>query len=183
MAGISLQFEGVENADLLAVLGAAIGLSLLAYGLWQVTGGGRRRIGAAALAAGVCIAVCVLLARRHVPAAGTLQQALWLVLIGGAVAAAVGVFYAAVYTYLGPRRITALLVLRSLGIVALLGILFKPALSYQPTGDAAKPALAVLVDRSASRPSSGGWKTTSACGGCTSRRSPRRSRTRRSWTS
>ena len=150
MAGLSLQFEGVENADLLALLGAAIALALLAYGLWQVASGRGRRIGIAALAIGATIGVCVGLARLYVPATGTGGQGLWLALIGGSVAAAVGVFYASVYTYLGPRRITALLVLRSLAIVALLLIMFKPRLSYQPTGDDAKPALAVLVDRSAS---------------------------------
>jgi len=150
MAGISLQFDGVENATLLAMVGVAIAVALLAYGLWQVTFGGRRRIGVAALSAGAATGACVLLAALRVPAAETLQQLLWLVLIGGAVAVAVGVFYAAVYAYLGPARVTALLVLRFLGIAALLLILFKPALSYQPTGDAARPVLAVLVDRSGS---------------------------------
>ena len=62
MATVSLQFEGVENAGLLAMLGLAIALALLAYGLWQLAGRGRRRVGSAGIAAGVLAAAGVLLA-------------------------------------------------------------------------------------------------------------------------
>jgi len=75
---------------------------------------------------------------------------LWLVLLGGLVMLAVGVFYAAVYAYLGRRRLTVLLLLRFLAIVSLLLVLFKPALSVAPERSGAHLVLPVLLDRSGS---------------------------------
>lgn len=149
MAKVSLQFEGVDNGGLLALLGVAVAAALLGYGLWQIVAGRRRGVGAAAVAAGALAGACVLLAAAYVPMDSAAGQLLWLVLLGAVVAAAVGVFYSVVYGYLGRRRIAALLVLRCLGILALLLILFKPALSHQPAGEA-KLGLSVLVDRSGS---------------------------------
>ncbi len=150
MASLSLQFKGVQDAGLLALLGLAIALALLAYGLWQLAGRRRRGLGLAGVVGGVLAGLGVLLAGRYVPMKGTGGQLVWLVLLAAVVATAVGVFYSAVYAYLGRRRIGVLLALRSAGIVALLLILFKPALSYQPSGFSTKPVLPVLVDRSAS---------------------------------
>ena len=150
MASLSLQFKGLQDAGLLVLLGVAIALALLAYGLWQLTARRRRRLGLAGLVAGLLAGLAVLLAGRYVPMRGTGGQLLWLALLAAVVTVAVGIFYSAVYAYLGRRRITALLALRSAGIAALLLILFKPALSYRPSGLSAKPVLSVLVDRSGS---------------------------------
>lgn len=74
----------------------------------------------------------------------------WLLALGLWVAMAVGVFYTAVYSYLGTRRMASLMVLRCLAILALLLILFKPALSFTSDSPAGKPELPVLIDRSGS---------------------------------
>ena len=150
MAVTSLQFEGVENAPLLAVLGAAIAVSVLAYGLWRTATGRRDRTAAHSLIAGALALAAVLLAAVYLPMDSPGRQLLWMALLGAVVVAAVAIFYATVYAYLGRRRISMLLVLRCLGILALLLILFKPALSHQPSPDSARLVLPVLVDRSGS---------------------------------
>lgn len=150
MLGFSLQFRGVENARLLAMLAAAVSLALVGYGIWQMLLLRQRRQGAVALLAGVAAAAAVLLAAGRLPLDSPAQRVSWLVLLAVLIVLAVGVFYSAVYAYLGRRRMTALLALRFLAILALLLILFKPALSFQPGGPARRLALPVLVDRSAS---------------------------------
>ncbi len=78
----------------------------------------------------------------------------WMAVLGVQVALAVGIFYAAVYAYLGPARLAALMALRCAAIVALLMAMFKPAISriYRPgeADEAGKPYLPIVVDRSAS---------------------------------
>ena len=76
--------------------------------------------------------------------------AFWLGLLGLWVPMAIGVFYAAVFAHLGTRRITTLMVLRCLAILALLLVLFKPAISIAPDTKSFKPYLPILVDRSGS---------------------------------
>ena len=150
MASISLQFRGVENAQLLTLLGWAIALALVGYGLWQLLYRRQRRGGIRALAAaGLAGAMMTALAVR-VPLEGAKATATWLVVLAMIIAMAVGVFYSAVYGYLGRRRIAVLLALRLGAILALLLILFKPAISIPPAAAGRKLALQVLVDRSAS---------------------------------
>lgn len=76
--------------------------------------------------------------------------ALWMSLVGLEVAIAVGIFYSAVYAYLGTQRLAILMVLRFLAIISLLLILFKPAISFSAADSSSKPYLLVLVDRSGS---------------------------------
>jgi len=76
--------------------------------------------------------------------------AVWMVVVALEVAVAVGVFYAAVYAYLGMRRMASLMAMRSAAVIALLLILFKPAISVTPDTDAFKVYLPILLDRSAS---------------------------------
>jgi uncharacterized membrane protein len=76
--------------------------------------------------------------------------ALWAALLGVEAAIAVGVFYCATYAHLGARRVAMLMALRCLAILALLLILFKPAISVTPAAQGFKPLLPILVDRSAS---------------------------------
>jgi uncharacterized membrane protein len=108
---------------------------------------GDGRGGGGSLLAAVAAAVGTILAA--VLAIGA-PGGMWMGALGVEIALAVGVFYSVVYAYLGRGRIVALMALRCLGILALLLILFKPALSVTrgPAGD--KPYLPILVDRSAS---------------------------------
>ena len=76
--------------------------------------------------------------------------AVWMVVVALEVAVAVGVFYAAVYAYLGTRRMASLMAMRSAAVIALLLILFKPAISVTPDTDAFRVYLPILLDRSAS---------------------------------
>jgi uncharacterized membrane protein len=85
---------------------------------------------------------------RLAPAPGHWPMGAWMALLALEVAVAVGVFYAAVYAYLGTRRMAILMVLRCAAILALLLILFKPALSFLP--ETRKAYLPILLDRSAS---------------------------------
>ena len=150
MATVSLQFEGVENLHLLGALGVAIALTVVACGLWRIIIGRRVAGGLATLAAGVVAAACVIAATFS----GSLQtaagKALWLTLLAAVIMLAVAVFYSAVYAYLGRRRMAVLLVLRFLAIMALLLVLFKPAMSVQPGSEDSYLILPVLIDRSAS---------------------------------
>ena len=76
--------------------------------------------------------------------------AVWMAVVALEVVLAVGVFYAAVYAYLGTRRMASLMAMRCAAVIALLLILFKPAVSIVPDLDAFKVYLPVLLDRSAS---------------------------------
>jgi len=75
----------------------------------------------------------------------------WMIALALWVALAIGVFYTAVYSHLGTRRMAILMVMRCLAIISLMLILFKPALSYsKPPEDQKLPTLPILVDRSGS---------------------------------
>jgi len=179
MASVSLQFQGVKDPQLPLLLVATIVLVLLGWGIWQLVRG-RRRYGLLCLAAalgpvlfapamlidaairyargnrrGGAISLLAALATVLGIAAGGLlalgtRGGLWMALLALEVALAVGVFYSAVYAYLGQRRLTALMILRSAGILALMLILFKPALMVTAGGAGDKAYLPVLVDRSGS---------------------------------
>ena len=150
MADFSIQFAGVANASLLSLLGGAIGLSLVVYGLWELIRGGHRRRGAVAVACGLVAAVLVAVAAARLPMDSPGRRAVWGILLAAVIVAAIAVFYSAVYAYLGRRRITTLLLLRFAAILALLLALFKPAISIAPSAEESKLVVAVLLDRSAS---------------------------------
>ena len=150
MGGASVQFRGVENVQLLSLLAAAITAALLGYGLWRLIVRKQRRSGIAALAAGALAAALLTATAVCVDPVAAAGKGIWMLTTGVIVAAAVGVFYSTVYAYLGPKRLGALMALRVLAILALLLVLFKPAISIPPSADAHKPALTILLDRSAS---------------------------------
>ena len=81
---------------------------------------------------------------------GPLSPGAWFVLLGLEILLAIGVFYSAVYSYLGPRRSAILTTLRAAAVLALLAALFRPAFgrTYQP--QASRPFVPVLIDASAS---------------------------------
>ena len=149
MGDVRLQFTGVNNAELLLALGVAVSIALLGYGVWQLVRRERTRA-LAALAAGVVGVAAVVAARCWMPLATTASRGLWMLLLAGVVVLAVAVLYSAVYAYLGRRRLMTLLLLRALAILSLLLILFKPALSLEPSAAGRKLALPILVDRSGS---------------------------------
>ena len=126
----------------------ALATFLLASAARRYAGGNRRGGRSALTAAGVVLLVCA--------AAGALvlgsaeAGAVWLALLGLEVAVAVGVFYSWVYRALGTGRMIALMLLRAAAILALLLILFKPALSRTIGGPGSMPPLPILIDRSAS---------------------------------
>ncbi len=150
MGTFSLQFDGVENLQLISALGGAIAVSVIAYGLWTLLVKRRRMDGLATVVAGLVATGCVVAATVSLPLRSAVNRVLWLLLLGALIMLAVAVFYSAVYAYLGRRRMAVLLVLRFLAIMALLLILFKPAMSVQPDDDDAYLVLPVLLDRSAS---------------------------------
>ncbi len=149
MVGVSLQFLGADDAGLLALLGGGIAAALGGYGLWELLLRGRRARGVVSMLAAGVVAGALVLASTGMTARTAAGRLGWLVLLAMIIALAVGVFYSAVYAYLGRRRMAALLVLRFGAICALLLILFKPAVSIQPARGGGL-ALPVLVDRSAS---------------------------------
>ena len=102
----------------------------------------------ASLLAGLLLIAGVGLAAALVIGAGA-DGSLWMALLVLEVILAVGVFYSAVYTYLGTGRIAVLMALRCLAIISLMLVLFKPVLS-QTSSAQSRPWLQVLVDRSAS---------------------------------
>lgn len=141
---IQLQGPGGESPLLLTLLGAIV-LVLVAYGARMAAG---RRWGTTAACGAVALGIVAVASTLLV--LGVTASGAWMSLVGAAIVAAVGVFYAAVYHSLSPPRIAVLLVLRSLGILALLAILFKPAVRFSPPGSDARPYLPVLLDRSGS---------------------------------
>ena len=149
MTDFSLQFRGVENVALLAALGGAISAAVLGYGVWQLVRR-QRRAGIASILAGASAGAFVTAAAVGLRLNSPAGRTLWLMLLGAVIILAVGVFYSTVYSYLGRRRMTALLVLRFGAIMALLLVLFKPAVSVQPAAGESKPLLPILLDRSAS---------------------------------
>ncbi len=76
--------------------------------------------------------------------------AFWMSLLGVQLAVSVGVIYSGVYANLGTGRLAVLIILRFLGIFALLLILFKPVLFLLADSVSHRPILPILVDRSAS---------------------------------
>ena len=120
--------------------------ALLVDAAVRYTSGRRQSAQVSMLAAGVLVVATVALASL---AAGS-PGALWMGLLGLQMALAVGLFYSAVYAYLGTARISALMALRCLAILALMLGLFKPVLGLAPDLDANRARLPVLVDRSAS---------------------------------
>jgi uncharacterized membrane protein len=122
--------------------------ALLIEGAVRYAGGRRREaraslLGGAALGAAVALGAALWLSSSD-------GGAFWTALVGLQVAAAVGFFYSTVYSYLGTRRLAVLMTLRCLAIAALLGVLFKPALSVTIGDGSDKPLLPILLDRSAS---------------------------------
>jgi len=179
MASVSLEFQGVQQPGLPLTLLAAIVLVLIAWGVVQLVSR-RTRYGLICLAAafgpatfvptmvvdaavrytagnrpgGAASLLAALVTAAGVGVAALLavgaEGGLWMALLALEVALAVGVFYSSVYAYLGRRRLAGLMVLRCLGILALMLILFKPALSITAGGAGDKPYLPILVDRSGS---------------------------------
>ena len=149
MTGFSLQFRGVENAVLLTMLGGAIALAVLGYGIGQLIRH-RRKTGIASVLAGTSAGAFITASAIGIPPDSPAGKTLWLFLLGAVIILAIGVFYSAVYAYLGRRKIATLLLLRFGAIMSLLLVLFKPAISVQPSADKFKPLLPILVDRSAS---------------------------------
>ena len=179
MASVSLQFQGVREPHLPLVALTAIVVVLIGWGIWQLVRGqvrtgllsfaaalgpaafvpamaidalvryarGNRRGGGASLLAALAAALGTAAAALIVLGA---EGGLWMALLAVEIALAVGVFYSTVYAYLGNGRITALMLLRCAGILALMLILFKPALMVTAGGPGDKPYLPVLVDRSGS---------------------------------
>jgi uncharacterized membrane protein len=133
-------------------LSAAMGPVVAALTLGVVAlvhaGQGNRRAAAGNAAAALVLAA-LSIAGGWLAWAAADATAFWMSLAGLQTALAVGVFYASVYGYLGPWRLVTLMVLRSLAILALLLVLFKPALAITRVDDG-KPPLPILVDRSAS---------------------------------
>ena len=148
MAKMSLQFHGTTNVAILTTIGLAVAVALLAHGVSELLHGGKRR-GIGEILLGVLSAVVVILMAVFIPLDKPRQQILWFVIIGLVIALAIIAFYSSIYSYLGKRRITTLLILRTLAILALLLVLFKPALSVQPD-EQHKLTLPVIIDRSAS---------------------------------
>ncbi len=176
---MKLIFQGGDSLIGLAVLVGALAALLVANGVWQLTRR-RRRVGLLSVAAGTGIIVPALLidsairrrqgdrlgAANSFLAAAVLTAVacvaavllalsprtatLWAVVTAWAVLVAVGVFYVPAYGPLGRKRLTSLLTLRCLAIAALIGMLFRPAVSFSPSGEDAKAVLVILMDRSAS---------------------------------
>jgi uncharacterized membrane protein len=180
MAEVSLEFQAASDTGLHLLLLLAVSLVLLGYGAWQVARGRARAglislgasVGAiapallvdgvlqhtrsdrrgwasiawarivATLATSLTIAGVVLL--RHTP------RAVWMLLLMFQLLTAVGIIYAGVYAYLGSRRLAALTALRGAAVVALLLILFKPALGFRGGPARQRALLPILVDRSGS---------------------------------
>ena len=133
-----------------AAAGPPIFLSMLVIeGVLRHMRGRRRAANASLLAAGAVLAG-TLAALAFVLSVGADTDALWMSLLGLWVAMAIGVFYAAVFSHLGTKRITTLMLLRTLAILVLLVVLFKPTVSIAPDLSAYKPYLPIIVDRSGS---------------------------------
>ena len=180
MDGPRLEFQGVSSFDLLAVLLIGLPALLIVFGLWRLMRRRYRSGLLAATAAVPPLAGALLLADaiakrwrgQPVPAGGVLGGAVLLAASAGVgallfveggvsfavgmaavalvVATAVGVFYAAVYAYLGTQRLMALMALRCAAIAVLLLLLFKPVMSVPPEAESWRPYLPIVVDRSAS---------------------------------
>ncbi|MFW6133868.1 MAG: glutamine amidotransferase [Planctomycetota bacterium] len=155
--GVRQLLAGRRRYGLLCVSGAlgpaAAVPALLADAVVGFVTGDARRGRLSSLAAGLLAMVGILAAAAMGWLDADPLATVLLAGLGAQVALAVGLFYAAVYARLGTRRISALMALRCAAIAALLGVLFRPAISrvLSPDRDAAdKPVLAVCLDRSGS---------------------------------
>ncbi len=133
-----------------AALSPAALVPALLTDAWLRYRAGDDRGGRAAWLAAVVVAGAATLAAGLVVAAGKTTAVMWLAALAVQTSVAIGVFYSAVYSRLGQARLAALIALRCVALTALLILLFKPAWSIAPDTDAMKPALPILVDRSAS---------------------------------
>ena len=179
MASVSLQFQAGQDPALAIVLLAAIAAVLVGWGIWQLIQR-RTRYGLICLAAAagpvafvgfMLIDAAVRSSKGNARAAfGSLLAAgaaivgsmaaggiiladsggLWMALLAMEMALAIGAFYSMVYGYLGRARLTGLMALRCAAILALMLLLFKPALSVSAATEGDKPYLPILVDRSGS---------------------------------
>jgi uncharacterized membrane protein len=149
MSEVSLQFRGVENVQLLAMLGLGIAAALLLYGLGEVFFRKERKRGLLCLGLGLAAGAVVILASFGVGMNQSLSRLFWMALVAALITVTVTIFYWAVYSYLGRRRMAILLLLRFGAILALTLVLFKPAISLQP-GGSFRLTLPILIDRSAS---------------------------------
>lgn len=179
MGSAMLQFKAAPKQGLPLLVATVIVLVLLGWGIWQLARR-RTRYGVLCLAAAagpigfvpvMVVDALVRYARGNsrggasslltafVAAGGTglaallvaaAPQTFWMALLTVQIALAIGVFYSSVYGYLGRKRITSLMVLRCLGILALMMILFQPKLVPAAGGEDDKPFLPILVDRSGS---------------------------------
>ena len=136
---LSVAAAAGPGAMLLALL--ADGAVRLARDDWPAA---RRSLLAAAMAGTAMLLGATLVAL--VDTAG----AAWLAILAFQLTTAVCVLYWSAYTYLGPARLGVLLALRILACLGLLLILFKPAILTSASPPGRLPALAILVDRSAS---------------------------------
>ncbi len=178
MASVSLQFQGVQDPTLPLVLLTAVVVVLAGWGIGQLVAR-RRRYGLLCLAAaggpavfvpgmlvdaalrygrgdgrgGSASVVAAMAAAVGTAVAGLVALAaggVWPAVLATWIALAVGVFYSRVYGHLGRRRLAALMVLRCAAILALMLMLFKPAMLIRRGGPGDRPYLPILVDRSGS---------------------------------
>ena len=136
---LSIAAAAGPGALLLALL--ADGAVRLARDDWPAA---RRSLLAAATAGTVTLLGAILVALVNTAGAA------WLAILAFQLTTAVCVLYWSAYTYLGPARLGVLLALRILACLGLLLILFKPAILTSASPPGRLPALAILVDRSAS---------------------------------
>ncbi len=153
--GLAHLFRGRRRYGLLCLAGglgpAGLVPALVVDAAVGVAAGDRRRARRAVLAAAAMSGVTLgALAAVPVAAPGAEGLATVAALILSGLLGAMGLFYASVYAWLGTGRMAALMVLRGLAVLALVAILFKPALVLPRSVDARRPYLAVVVDRSGS---------------------------------
>ncbi|MCY2925606.1 MAG: VWA domain-containing protein, partial [Planctomycetota bacterium] len=139
--GLVAAAAGLGPGTLMAVL--------VGDAVWSRLGGraqqGRRgEMGTAAVAAACAVGLIVLAAANWATAAW------WACGVAIETGIVMAVFYAPAAEALGGRRLAGLLALRYAAALALLAVLFKPALAATGTEDWTKPVLPVLVDHSGS---------------------------------
>ena len=126
---------------LLALLVADLAVQ---YSRGDTKAGHKSLLGAAALAGGLALVAAL------VAGASDRTAATWMGWLGLQVAVAVAAFYGMVFAYLGTGRLVALMALRCAAILALLLVLFKPAITVTAGEDEFRVRLPILVDRSGS---------------------------------
>lgn len=139
--GLTAMAAGLGPLALMAVLIADAIFSRLAGRTGQAR---RSALGAAATAACGAAGLAVLAAANWATAAW------WACGVAIETGLVMAIFYAPAGEALGTKRLAVLLALRYAAVLALLVVLFKPALAARETQDWTKPVLPVLVDRSGS---------------------------------